>query len=83
MPSIFSGNYKARKQYTCDSCGGIIKKGQSYWRGFGSSDDAFKNPPPFVMRECSSCQSQQHAPANIQQQDQADSAHRLDNDEFE
>jgi hypothetical protein len=46
---------KARKDYKCESCGHIIKKGDCYVRFFGSSDDACKNPPPFVIKECKPC----------------------------
>ena len=55
MPTLHESRQTARKDYTCDECRRPILKGQRYWKGYGSSDDSMRNPPPFTLRVCREC----------------------------
>ena len=58
MPSIRQNVHRARKAHRCDSCLRWILPGEKYLRSFGSSDDAYRNPPPFEMKQCKECANQ-------------------------
>lgn len=45
----------ARKEYHCENCRTVIGVGDEYVRRFGSSDDAMRNPPPYMIRLCRNC----------------------------